>query len=190
MAPRQASSAIGSHAPHSMSRLEKNAAADQLDGDGVRVRRRLTDPGLARLTTPGSGHLQHRGHPLDRCAELLGVDLSLVCKATSNVEPYVRADGIRVGSRMQLERTLRHEAYGSSPARRLSHPCAAASADRPRDGQPRRALDTLTPWRLWPPQGPGPTRASSRALWSCSLRPSAADIDLTTAPMAAAPATA
>jgi hypothetical protein len=50
--------------------------------------------------------------PLDRCAELLGVDLATVRELAANVEPYVRADGTRIWSLMQLERQLRPEAYG------------------------------------------------------------------------------
>jgi hypothetical protein len=50
--------------------------------------------------------------PLDRCAELLGVDLTAVRKAAANVEPYTRADGTKVWSLMQLERQLRPEAFG------------------------------------------------------------------------------
>jgi hypothetical protein len=50
--------------------------------------------------------------PLERCAELLGVDLATVREAAANVEPYLRADGTRVWSLMQLERQLRPEAYG------------------------------------------------------------------------------
>ncbi len=69
--------------------------------------------------------------PLDRCAELLGIDLAAVREAAANVEPYVRADGTKVWSLMQLERQLRPEAFGprrpggyitppSRPRRRLS----------------------------------------------------------------------
>jgi hypothetical protein len=50
--------------------------------------------------------------PLERCAELLGVDLVTIRKAATNVEPYLRADGTRIWSLMQLERQLRPEAYG------------------------------------------------------------------------------
>lgn len=50
--------------------------------------------------------------PLDRCAELLGVDLATVRRAAANVEPYIRADGVKVWSLMQLERQLRPEAFG------------------------------------------------------------------------------
>ena len=50
--------------------------------------------------------------PLGRCAELLGVDLATVRKLAGKVEPYLRADGSRIWSLMQLERQLRPEAYG------------------------------------------------------------------------------
>jgi hypothetical protein len=50
--------------------------------------------------------------PLERCAELLGVDLAAIGAAATNVEPYLRADGIKVWSLMQLERQLRPELYG------------------------------------------------------------------------------
>jgi hypothetical protein len=50
--------------------------------------------------------------PLERCAELLGVDLASICEAAANVEPYVRADGTRIWSLTQLERQLRPEASG------------------------------------------------------------------------------
>jgi hypothetical protein len=45
--------------------------------------------------------------PLERCAELLGVDLATIYEAAANVEPYLRADGAKVWSLMQLERQLR-----------------------------------------------------------------------------------
>jgi hypothetical protein len=50
--------------------------------------------------------------PLEQCVELLGVDLATIHKAAANVEPYLRADGTRIWSLMQLERQLRREAYG------------------------------------------------------------------------------
>jgi hypothetical protein len=50
--------------------------------------------------------------PLQRCAELLGVDLAVVTEVAAGVEPYIRADGTRIWSLMQLERQLRPEAYG------------------------------------------------------------------------------
>jgi hypothetical protein len=59
--------------------------------------------------------------PLERCAELLGVDLATIQEAAANVEPYVRADGTRIWSLMQLERQLRPEAYGRRRGGYLNH---------------------------------------------------------------------
>jgi hypothetical protein len=50
--------------------------------------------------------------PLERCAELLGVDLATVRELAAKVEPYIRTDGTKIWSLMQLERQLRPEAYG------------------------------------------------------------------------------
>jgi hypothetical protein len=50
--------------------------------------------------------------PLERCAELLGVDPATLCEVAANVEPYVRADGTKVWSLMQLERQLWPERFG------------------------------------------------------------------------------
>jgi hypothetical protein len=50
--------------------------------------------------------------PLERCAELLGVDLATIGEAAANVEPYLRADGARIWSLLQLERELRPAVYG------------------------------------------------------------------------------
>jgi hypothetical protein len=50
--------------------------------------------------------------PLERCAELLGVDLATIGEAAAHVQPYVRVDGTKVWSLMQLERQLRPQAYG------------------------------------------------------------------------------
>jgi hypothetical protein len=50
--------------------------------------------------------------PLERCAELLGVDLATLRTVAADVEPYIRVDGTKVWSLMQLERRLRPEAYG------------------------------------------------------------------------------
>ena len=49
--------------------------------------------------------------PLERCAQLLGVELATVRALAATVEPYLRADGTRIWSLMQLERQLRPEAY-------------------------------------------------------------------------------
>jgi hypothetical protein len=43
---------------------------------------------------------------------LLGVDLATITEAAASIEPYLRADGTRVWSLMQLERQLRPQAYG------------------------------------------------------------------------------
>jgi hypothetical protein len=50
--------------------------------------------------------------PLERCAELLGVDLATVRELAANVEPYLRSDGVKVWSLMLLERQLRPEQFG------------------------------------------------------------------------------
>jgi hypothetical protein len=50
--------------------------------------------------------------PLERCAELLGVDLAAIQEAAAHVEPYLRVDGTKVWSLTQLERQLRPDAYG------------------------------------------------------------------------------
>jgi hypothetical protein len=50
--------------------------------------------------------------PLEQCAALLGVDLAIIRAAAANVQPYLRTDGTRIWSLMQLERQLRPEAYG------------------------------------------------------------------------------
>jgi hypothetical protein len=57
---------------------------------------------------------------LERCAELLGVDLATVREAAAKVEPYVCADGAKVWSLMQLERQLRPEAFDAGPRRSAS----------------------------------------------------------------------
>jgi hypothetical protein len=50
--------------------------------------------------------------PLERCAEFLDVDLATIGQAAAHVQPYVRVDGTKVWSLMQLERQLRPTAYG------------------------------------------------------------------------------
>jgi hypothetical protein len=48
--------------------------------------------------------------PLERCAELLGVDRDAIREAAAHIEPDVRVDGTKVWSLMQLERHLRPNA--------------------------------------------------------------------------------
>ena len=50
--------------------------------------------------------------PLEHCAELLSVDLTAIQAAAAHVEPYLRVDGTKVWSLMQLERHLRPDADG------------------------------------------------------------------------------
>jgi hypothetical protein len=50
--------------------------------------------------------------PLERCAELLGVDLTTIKQAAAHIQPYVRVDGTKVWSLMQLECQFRPQAYG------------------------------------------------------------------------------
>jgi hypothetical protein len=59
------------------------------------------DPGLGRPMAA----------PLERCAELLGVDLATIRELAAGVEPYIRVDGTKVWSLKLLERQLRPEAY-------------------------------------------------------------------------------
>ena len=62
------------------------------------------------LARPGLG--RPIAAPLERCAELLRIDLETVGQLAAKVEPYLRADGTKIWSLMQLERQLRPEAYG------------------------------------------------------------------------------
>jgi hypothetical protein len=59
----------------------------------------------------GTWHDLDVGRPIAAPLELLGVDLATVRELAARVEPYLRADGTRIWSLMQLERQLRPEAY-------------------------------------------------------------------------------
>ena len=82
--------------------------------------------------------------PLERCAELLGVDLATVRELAAGVEPYVRADRTKVWSLMLLERQLRPERFGRRRGGYLDRRRRATGTDAPgasRDtlgGQPGR----------------------------------------------------
>ena len=80
------------------------------------------DPGLGRPIAA----------PLDRCAELLGVDLTSLREAAAKVEPYIRADGASIWSLMQLERQRLPEAYSR---RRGGYPTVDEPGPRPRTPQ-------------------------------------------------------
>jgi hypothetical protein len=75
--------------------------------------------------------------PLERCAELLGVDLATISEAAENVEPYLRADGTRIWSLMQLERLLRPEAYGRRRGGYLDRRRTRSSTSRQASARPR-----------------------------------------------------
>jgi hypothetical protein len=85
--------------------------------------------------------------PLEQCALLLGVDVATVRALAAKVEPYVRADGTRIWSLMQLERQLRPEAYGRRRGGYLDRrqtPAADASLMRSVEvthGQAKSSLD-------------------------------------------------
>jgi hypothetical protein len=66
----------------------------------------------ARLGSPRPLPGRPIAAPLERCAELLGVDLETIQEAAAHVEPYLRVDGTKVWSLMQLEQRLRPDAYG------------------------------------------------------------------------------
>jgi hypothetical protein len=66
--------------------------------------------------------------PLPQCAELLGLDLATICEAAASIQPYLRADGTRVWSLMQLERQLRPQAYGRRRGGYLDRRRSAADA--------------------------------------------------------------
>ncbi len=67
--------------------------------------------------------------PLDRCAELLGVDLATIREVAASIEPYIRADGTKVWSLMLLERQLRPGAYGRRRGGYIDRRRTAANAD-------------------------------------------------------------
>jgi hypothetical protein len=50
--------------------------------------------------------------PLEQCAQLLGIDQATLHTVAADVEPYIRVDGTKVWSLMQLERRLRPDANG------------------------------------------------------------------------------
>jgi len=59
--------------------------------------------------------------PLERCAELLGVDLASIREPAGNVEPYIRAEAPEFGASGSLERQLR-PGGGPPPPRRRPRP--------------------------------------------------------------------
>jgi len=88
--------------------------------------------------------------PLQRCAQLLGIDLATIQEAAANVEPYVCADGTRIWSLMQLERQLSRrgtpggEAAISTAEGRGRSTCSQASARPGRPAPPGTAVPHAT----------------------------------------------
>jgi hypothetical protein len=64
----------------------------------------LADPDVDRAVVAATTRLI--AALLERCAEFLGMDVSTVREAAAHVEPYVRVDGTKVWSLMQLENLL------------------------------------------------------------------------------------
>jgi hypothetical protein len=84
--------------------------------------------------------------PLERCAELLGVNLATIQRAAADVEPYLRVDGSKVWSLMQLERRLCPEAYGRVRGGYVSR------RRRPAHNQPfpRWVSAAQSAWKVYP----------------------------------------
>ena len=87
--------------------------------------------------------------PLERCAELLGIDLAVVGELAADVESYVGADGTRIWSLMLLGRQLRPEAFsrrrGGYLDRRRTPAADAWALERTSDAIRFEALLALTP---------------------------------------------
>jgi hypothetical protein len=58
--------------------------------------------------------------PLERCTQLLGVDLATTRELATKTEPYLRADGTRIWSLTQLERQLRPRGVPPTPGSYLN----------------------------------------------------------------------
>jgi hypothetical protein len=104
--------------------------------------------------------------PLERCAELLGVDLATISEAAANVEPYLRADGTRIWSLMHLERLLRPEAYAAGGE------AGTSTVDRRPVAHPAKRRPDQDDWHLQEP--PWPTPTSKNIIGSPARRGSAA----------------
>ena len=64
----------------------------------------LADPDVDRAVVAATTRLI--AALLERCAEFLDINVSTVREAAAHVEPYVRVDGTKVWSLMQLENLL------------------------------------------------------------------------------------
>jgi hypothetical protein len=84
--------------------------------------------------------------PLERCAELLGADLATIQRVAADVEPYIRVDGSKVWSLMQLERRLCPEAYGACGAATSAVDGARPTTNR----SPRWVSAAQSAWKVYP----------------------------------------
>ena len=117
------------------------------------------------MARPGPG-------PADRgaaaaCAELLGIDLATITEAAATIKPYLRADGTRVWSLMQLERQRDHRpmAGGEAATSTSTNPLRrriTSTTDNHR-GAPKLALGLLG--RAWMRSRPRHADGC-RACWS------------------------
>jgi len=73
--------------------------------------RSFTLPGMSAWNAHDPTLTHPIAAPLERCAELLGV-VAVLQEAAAHVEPYLRVDGTKVWSLMQLEHHLHPDAYG------------------------------------------------------------------------------
>jgi hypothetical protein len=80
--------------------------------------------------------------PLEQCAELLGADIATVREVAANVEPYVRADGTRIWSLLQLERQLRPRCSADDGAAISTVDAVRLPIHRLSEGQQESSLDT------------------------------------------------
>jgi hypothetical protein len=102
--------------------------------------------------------------PLERCAELLGIDLSTVRELAAKLEPYVRADGTRIWSLTQLERQLRP---GVRPAPwRLRRPPSDLGPDAQLGSGVSRCLLVMSQWSAIPRGAQRPEMADVLGPWS------------------------
>jgi hypothetical protein len=100
--------------------------------------------------------------PLERCAEMLDIDLATVRELAAGVEPYVRADGTKVWSLMLLERQLRPERFGRRRGGYLDRRRTAFDTADGRELEWRRPPQTGQELQALSPQGEKRLAASRR----------------------------
>jgi hypothetical protein len=100
----------GCHLPPGLGCLMRSVLAGRCTST-CHPSQQTTGSSNAHLGMARSGRRSAIAAPLERCAELLGVNLATVRRVAADIEPYVRSDSTKVWSLMQLERQLRPEAY-------------------------------------------------------------------------------